>query len=233
VQYEYLIFNLLVISGPLLFGFFRSFYFVDKWLPAAGSIILVGIPYIIWDALVTGRHWTFNASYVTGTYISGLPVEEWLFFITVPFACLFSWEMITLYARDRTFEGMRRLRPYLYLLPAAGVLIFSRGLEYTGLVLIFIGIAVFADQFLRTDLLLSRRFYIYLGLIVFFTLVFNGYLTARPVVLYGETYQLGWRIITIPVEDFGYGIALLFLNTSIFIKLRQSRFARLVMLTHI
>ncbi len=233
MQYEYLIFNLLVISGPLIFGFFRSFYFVDKWLPAAGSIILVGIPYIIWDALVTGQHWTFNSHYVTGAYISGLPVEEWLFFFTVPFACLFSWEMITRNTEDRVFAGMRRLRPYLYLLPVAGVLMFSRGVEYTGLVFIFIGIAIFADHFLRTDLILSRRFYIYLGLIILFTLVFNGYLTARPVVLYGEAYQLGWRIITIPVEDFGYGISLLFLNTSIYIKLKQSRFARFALLTKI
>ena len=223
MQYEYLLFNILVISGPLMLGFFRQFYFVDKWIPAAVSIFVVGIPYIIWDALVTGQHWTFNTHYITGAYISGLPVEEWLFFITVPFACLFTWEMINLNAREKRYERLRVLRPFLYILPVFGILLFARGLQYTGLVFIFIGIAVFVDQILKTDLLLSRRFYIYLGLIIFFTLIFNGFLTARPVVLYGEAYQVGLRIITIPVEDFGYGISLLFLNTSVYIRLKQSR----------
>src|SRR5690606_5741318 len=41
-----------------------------------------------------------------------------------------------------------------------------------------------------------------------FTCIFNGYLTARPVVLYGRPYQIGRRIGSIPVEDFIYGLAL-------------------------
>ncbi len=189
VQYEYLIFNLLVFSGPVIFGFFRPFYFVDKWIPALVSIIVVGIPYIIWDALVTGQHWTFNTHYITGTYISGLPVEEWLFFLTVPFACMFTWEMITRHSENRTFDHLKKFRPFLYIIPVIGILLFARGLQYTGLVLIFSGIAIFVDQILKTDLLFQKRFYTYLSLIILFTLVFNGFLTARPVVLYGEEYQ--------------------------------------------
>ncbi|NNJ52496.1 MAG: lycopene cyclase domain-containing protein, partial [Ignavibacteriaceae bacterium] len=60
------------------------------------------------------------------------------------------------------------------------------------------------------------RFYFYLLLIVIFTLIFNGFLTWRPVVTYGVEYQLDFRIITIPVEDFFYGISLLWMNTSLF-----------------
>jgi lycopene cyclase domain-containing protein len=54
-------------------------------------------------------------------------------------------------------------------------------------------------------------------------LVFNGYLTWRPVVLYGEAYQLGLRIYTIPIEDFGYGYALILLCRILyeFLKRRQ------------
>jgi len=89
------------------------------------------------------------------------------------------------------------------------------------LVFIFITIAVFIDQVLRTDLIAQKRFYLYLAIIIGFTIIFNGFLTWRPVVLYGEEFQMGFRVITIPIEDFGYGISLLFLNTSIFEKLNH------------
>ena len=47
------------------------------------------------------------------------------------------------------------------------------------------------DTLLGVDLLLKPKTYFYLGIIAGLILVFNGYLTARPVVLYGETYQIG------------------------------------------
>jgi lycopene cyclase domain-containing protein len=72
------------------------------------------------------------------------------------------------------------------------------------------------DYYLKTNLIFQKRFYIYLAIIILFTTVFNGYLTWRPVVLYDEFYQLGFRVFTIPIEDFGYGIALLFLCTILY-----------------
>ena len=223
VQYEYLIFNVLVISGPLVFGSFRPFYFIDSWRPALISVVTVGTPYIIWDVLVTGRHWHFNPAYVSGLYIGGLPVEEWLFFITVPFACLFTWEMILRYSKHATLKWIITLRPYLYIIPAAGLVLFLAGLEYTGLALFFSGLAVFTDQIMRTDLILRRPFYLYLAIVMIFTVIFNGFLTARPVVLYGEDYQIGLRIFTIPVEDFAYGLSLIYLNTVLFERLKRGR----------
>jgi lycopene cyclase domain-containing protein len=67
--------------------------------------------------------------------------------------------------------------------------------------------------------MLQRRFYLYLLLVLMFTLIFNGYLTWRPVVTYSVQYQLDFRIFTIPIEDFVYGTALIFMNTSIYQKI--------------
>ena len=36
--------------------------------------------------------WSFNDSYILGYKVCLLPVEEWMFFIFVPFACLFIYE---------------------------------------------------------------------------------------------------------------------------------------------
>ena len=179
------------------------------------AIVIPAIPFLLWDAIVTGAHWNFNLLYVSGIKIVNLPIEEILFFITVPFACLFTWEMIIRRAKEKQMD-LRGLRLLLYLALPAGIYFFSIGKQYTGLTLSFIFLANLVDQFLKTNLLFDLRFYFYLLLIVIFTLIFNGYLTWRPVVTYGVEYQLDFRIITIPVEDFFYGISLLWMNTSLY-----------------
>ena len=57
------------------------------------------------------------------------------------------------------------------------------------------------------------------------TTVFNGYLTGRPIVQYDEAYQLPFRVFTIPIEDYGFGVALAMLAASIYQSNRARRFA--------
>ena len=185
------------------------------------SSLIVSVPYLIWDALVTDRHWMFNNDYVLGISLFHLPIEEWLFFFTVPFACLFTWEMILKVVPDSPTGAGNVIRKIFLFMPAIGIIVFINGQQYSGLVLLFLSLAVLLDKVFNTNLVYQRRFYLYVILIVGFTLIFNGYLTWRPVVLYDESYQLGVRIFTIPVEDFGYGTSFLFLCTVLFEKIKK------------
>ena len=198
MNFEYLIFNAIVISGPAFFGSLKCCYIWNHLKPMLIAIAIPAIPFLLRDVFVTGTHWHFNPLYVSGIKIINLPIEEILFFITVPFACLFTWEMIIRRAKEKQIN-MQWLRLLLYLALPAGIYFFSIGKQYTGLTLSFIFLANIVDQFLKTNLLFDKRFYFYLLLIVIFTLIFNGYLTWRPVVTYGVEYQLDFRIITIPV----------------------------------
>lgn len=215
MNFEYFIFNAVVISGPAFFGSLKCCYIWNHLKQILIAIAIPAIPFLLWDAFVTGTHWHFNPEYVSGIKIINLPIEEVLFFITVPFACLFTWEMIIRRVKEKQIE-MQWLRLLLYLALPAGIYFFLIGKQYTGLTLSFIFLANLVDQFLRSNLLYDLRFYFYLLLIVIFTLIFNGYLTWRPVVTYAAEYQLDFRIITIPVEDFFYGISLLWMNTSFY-----------------
>ena len=60
---EYLIFNLLVLAGPLGLSFWHRTKFVHLWPLAFLAVALPGVPYLVWDALVTGRHWEFNEAF--------------------------------------------------------------------------------------------------------------------------------------------------------------------------
>ena len=168
------------------------------------AIVIPAIPFLLWDALVTGAHWHFNPLYVSGIKIINLPVEEILFFITVPFACLFTWEMIIRRAKEKQID-LQWLRLLLYFSLPAGIYFFLIGKQYTGLTLSFVFLANLVDQFLKVNLLFDKRFYFYLLLIVIFTLIFNGYLTWRPVVSTVSGISLISELSLFPLKIFSTG----------------------------
>ena len=220
MKFEYLLFNLIVTAGPVVSQLNHQIKHISQWRLKLLTNGIVMIPYITWDVLVTGTHWQFNKAYTLDFRLLGLPIEEWLFFLTVPFGCLLVWETLPDAKLSRQLRSLRHVRTVLYAALPVGVWVFSTGKQYTGLVLCCFGIVGLADTFLGTNLLLQSKTYVYLAIVSGLILVFNGYLTARPVVLYGEIYQMGYRILTIPVEDFGYGFTLMLFNAMLYEKLR-------------
>jgi lycopene cyclase domain-containing protein len=218
MKYEYLLFNLVIILGPLALSFDRKVHFVDKWSKAFIAAGITLIPFIIWDALVTGRHWWFNKTFTLDFRLLGLPLEEWLFFITVPFATIFIWQILHDYMTGHSIP-----RPWLYILLYAFALpgIFFRILdkEYTALISVAVVLVGIIDRVLGTYILERRQFYPFLGIIIGLILIFNGYLTARPIVLYDPAFQLDFRITSIPIEDFFYGISHVLFAVIIYEKL--------------
>ncbi|MBR9976312.1 MAG: lycopene cyclase domain-containing protein [Bacteroidetes bacterium] len=82
-------------------------------------------------------------------------------------------------------------------------------MTYTALVLVAAALAVVLDlAILRTRILLTRRYAVFLAVMLLFFLVVNGILTGLPVVMYAPQAITGFRVITIPIEDFAYLFAL-------------------------
>jgi lycopene cyclase domain-containing protein len=206
MQFEYLLFNIIVIAGPLAYSFEKNVYFRQYWREAALGIGSSLVVYVVWDAAVTNRHWFFNPLYIMDFRFFKLPIEEWLFFITVPYACLFVKEVLAIFVKNRSVRGLEWVRAFMFAFLPAGIIVFQNGKEYTGLVLIAFSVVAFVDRQLGVHTLLQTRTYLLLACVVGFTFVFNMYLTARPLLIYAPEYQLDFRIITIPIEDFGYGV---------------------------
>ena len=86
-------------------------------------------------------------------------------------------------------------------------------MSYTVLSVLAVIMAVVADQWvLRTHLLATRDFWLAEAIVVFFQLVVNGVLTGLPVVRYDPGTILGPRVSFAPVEDLGFGFALVTLT---------------------
>ena len=152
MKLEYLLFNLIVIVGPVVLHFKHQIKCMSRWRLKLLTNGIVMIPYIVWDVLVTGSHWHFNKAYTLDFRLLGLPLGEWLFFITVPFGCLLVWETLPDAKLSTRLRVLRYVRTVLFVALPIGVWIFSIGKQYTGLVCCCFGIVGLADTFLRTDL---------------------------------------------------------------------------------
>ncbi|MDT8323003.1 MAG: lycopene cyclase domain-containing protein [Bacteroidota bacterium] len=83
-------------------------------------------------------------------------------------------------------------------------------MTYTQIVIIAAVLALLLDLVvLRTRLVLLRRYWIFMAVMLVFFFIVNGILTGLPVVMYSSHAITGFRVITIPVEDFAYMYALI------------------------
>ena len=218
MNFEYLLFNLIVLFGPVLFSFDRQVRFVHFWPAAFISIVTMMIPFIIWDSLVSGVHWFFHAKYTLPVRIFLLPPGEILFFISVPFACLFIWQIIATFKPPVYIKTRFFFYVLIFFATILASIMFIRGKMYTALVLISIVFTVILDLILKTDLLSQKRTFIYVTMITILIFIFDSYLTSRPVIYYAIPFYTGFKIRTIPIEDFGYGYSLILSSTILFEK---------------
>lgn len=209
MSFTYLLINGFILAIPLALTFDkRTAYY--RQIPAVGlSTGVVGACYLIWDVLVTARgEWSFNGKYLTGVHLLNIPLEEVLFFITVPYSCLFIYEVV-LYATKERFYKMSTpvLIAAIVLLMAAGMAVRDQGYTLKALAScsFFLTVAYWLDR----PLLTSRRYWTWLAICYIPFLLVNSVLTALPVVEYNPKAIFGLRVFTIPIEDFFYNYAML------------------------
>jgi lycopene cyclase domain-containing protein len=207
----YLYLNLAIIAFPLIFSFEkRLIKFYTKIKPLIISLFLIGIVFVGWDVFATFRgHWSFNPAYVTEMKLLGLPIEEILFFVTVPYSCLFVFEAILYFIDDKQiFASKKRLFSIIGILLILSAFGFY-GKEYTFLAIISVGLTFLIVSIVNVRLFSSRSYWIYIFITLLLFLVFNYILTSKPVVQYSLVAITGFRITTIPIEDFFFNFSML------------------------
>ncbi|MFT5915746.1 MAG: lycopene cyclase domain-containing protein [Flammeovirgaceae bacterium] len=224
--YTYLLLNILTISYPLYKSFDSRVDFYKKWKNLFIAISITGAVFLYWDYLFTDWGvWSFNEEYILGIHFFQLPIEEWLFFLTVPFACIFIHEVLKYFVKKDI------LQPYtkqitLFLIILFGVISTKNPDKlYTfvnfGLATILLGVhwSLFDKQ------MIGRFYLTYLVTLIPFLIV-NGILTYLPVVEYDNAENLRFRIGTIPIEDMVYSMILLFMNLTIYEYLNRRDLAK-------
>jgi lycopene cyclase domain-containing protein len=81
--------------------------------------------------------------------------------------------------------------------------------EYTAASALGIVLSVLLELLvLRTGLFRDPRYWVALAIVAAFQLLVNGVLTCPPIVSYDPAEILGPRIVCAPVEDLGFGFAM-------------------------
>jgi lycopene cyclase domain-containing protein len=205
---EYLLLNIFIILVPLLLTFEQKLKFYKKLLPYLISILIVSSIYIIWDVIAAKRgDWAFNPDYLARTYLFGLPLEEILFFITVPYSIIFIYETANFYLKERRIFFNRYLYFFLIILLLLGIVLF-RDQEYTLTVFIYCLVFFVLSTFFYHDILKSKIFWFTILISYLPFLVVNYILTSLPIVTYNPNAIWGNRFLTIPLEDFFYSFSM-------------------------
>lgn len=225
----YLAINLLTLAVPLAFSFESRIRWSRDFGPLLAAIATVALPFLVWDAWFAARGiWGFNPAYLLGPAIAGLPLEEILFFACIPFASLFIVRNVEIRVPTGWGRGPARVAAGLGALAAALVALRFGDRPYTamtfGLLAPSLALAAWrAPGWLGT-------FAVGWLIVLLPFLLVNGLLTAGlhaidagPIVWYDDTYNLGLRLGTIPVEDAFYGLLLLGWSWALYARWRAPR----------
>ena len=215
----YLFLDLFAISIPLLFSFHPRIQFYKLFKYFFPAMLISGTVYIAWDALfaIYGI-WGFNEYYLIGIYFLHLPIEEWLFFICIPFASIFThYTLSKMYPQLKLSDLYTKWINRFLIILLAFVVALHYDRAYTAvnasLSLLILLFAIYKTP----DVLNSFYLTFLIVLIPFF--IINGILTGSfiqdEIVWYNNEENLGIRLFTIPVEDLFYAFGMLLLTVSL------------------
>lgn len=232
-HYTYLLLDLFVILVPFIASFFFKDKFYRHWKFLFPSIFITGAFFITWDILFTVNGiWGFNEAYLTGIQILHLPLEEWLFFVAVPYSCTFTYFAFrVLIAKDPMGRFARNITLFLFA-ACVSLTITHIGQHYTFFTCLFTALFLGLHLWRWNSAYLGWFYLSYLVILVPFILS-NGVLTglefwnyplinAQPdlvadqVVWYNNDHNIGVRLFSIPVDDAFYSLLLQGMTITLF-----------------
>ena len=229
-SYAYILVDLFCLAGPFILSFHKSVAFYKNFKALFIGLLVMFSVYLPWDILFTHWGiWNFNATYTLQYRWFLLPLEEWLFFLAVPFACVFTFECVRHFKKSPPSKTFTTISGTTILLISSCLCVYSgiKELWYTfSATLLCIALLLFHIQ-RRSEFLGYFLFAWFILLIPFY--ISNGILTGlhfydyplinanqvnitEAIVRYNNQFNLGIRIWSVPIEDFFYGLAMVLLT---------------------
>jgi lycopene cyclase domain-containing protein len=216
----YLLVNLGALSLPLLFSFHRALRFYLNWKALWPAMLLSALFFISWDIYFTGLGvWGFDDRYILGIRFFNLPLEEYLFFICIPYATLFSYHCMTVIVNECVLKRQGRLFAFILAIILLGIGMWNYDKLYTAFISITVSVLLLVQVFVLRSIKMNR-YLITLAFLMVPFIITNGILTGawlnRPVFWYNSETILALRIFTIPIEDLFYTMLLLLVNVTLY-----------------
>ena len=219
----YLFLNIITIAGPLALSFDKKVAFYKNWKQFTLAMLTTSTIYIVWDIWFTKINvWLFNPQFLYGKWFANLPLEEYIFFIIIPYACLFIYACLKAYLPN--FSLNKALKPIVISLMAISLIAIAINPSHLYTTI------TFGFLFITLTVLLLTRHTAHLSHIILAWIIallpmsyVNGVLTSKPVLIYNDAQNLGIRIGTIPLEDFFYNMVYMLWMITVYEILRRKK----------
>ncbi len=225
IAYTYVLVLFFTVIVCFIASFDKRIRFSRHFGAFIKASVMVAIPFIAWDVWFTAHGvWWFDTKYTLGIVIAGLPLEEWLFFICIPFSCVFTYFCIDKYFKLSWLSSFNNIVVFVSVIVCTVIALLHHQKIYTLVTavvtlstLIYLHFIARADWIAKSSLVFG---FLMLG---FFPV--NGVLTGTgipsPIVNYNPDEFLGIRILTIPIEDAVYAYTQFLLVLSFFKRFKR------------
>lgn len=214
-NFLYLFINIATIAIPFVYSFHPRLRFWDRIKPFLLANFITGLFFIVWDSYFTHIGvWGFNPDYLTGIFVFNLPVEEILFFLCIPYACVFSYHCFGVLLKPKSHANTKFISLALIIFSFVLTVVYIDN-YYTTSTFFLLAVFLTYIEFVKKVSWVKQYYITYAVMILPFFIV-NGVLTGfgleAPIVWYNENEMIGFRMLTIPFEDTFYGFLLIGIN---------------------
>lgn len=218
--YTYFLVIFLTVIVCFIFSFHKRIQFNRHFTAFLKAGILVAIPFISWDIWFTAHKvWWFNTDYTIGLILFGLPVEEWLFFICIPFSCVFTYFCLDKFFDFDWANAFSTIIVFVSVIVCVVMAMLHYNKAYTCVTAIATAATLIYLHFIARAAWIGKASLVFTILMLGFFPV-NGVLTGTglesPIVNYNPKHFLNVRILTVPIEDAAYGYTQFLLNIYLF-----------------
>jgi lycopene cyclase domain-containing protein len=225
MQYTYVLILFFTVVICFVASFDKRLRFDREFVPFLKGSALVGLFFIAWDVWFTSRGvWWFDTKYTLGLIVAGLPVEEWLFFIFIPFSCVFTYFCIDKFFKLQHIGAFNNIVVFVSIIICAVVALRYTDRIYTLVTAVVTMLTLLVFHFVLRIQWITQASLVF-TLLMFGFLPVNGILTGTglesPIVNYNPMDFMGFRVLTIPVEDALYGYTQFLLVLYFFKKFRR------------
>lgn len=209
-KYTYFWVDFLCILFPFVFSLTKKFDFHKDWKYYFPANLIIAFIFIIWDIYKTKVGvWWFDQKYTLGINLYNLPLEEVFFFICIPYACIFTYYCFKKYIPLNIY--IIKLSNYALWIPFIIIAAIFYNRLYPFVTFTLLGVSWILVKKIKPTF---YPYFFIVYLIMFFPFFLsNGILTGgfinRSIVNYNPEEIIGFRLYTIPFEDYFYGMLLI------------------------
>lgn len=177
------------------------------------GIAVMMLFFLPWDVWFTSESiWQFNPRYLTGAKFGNLPIEEVLFFITVPYGAAYTYETLNYYLKIPVLKTIQnKITGALIFISFVLAVVYVRSF-YTFTVFSFLSLFLIWHLLINKSDFLGRFYFMFVLFqipLFFINGTLTGMFTQEPIIIYNNLQTMDIRFLTIPVEEVAYDMLML------------------------